>query len=102
MEKSRLYESYYILRSDLQDEELKKSILDLKRKFDDLAIGIKKFEEIGVKNLAYAVKEHKQGYFISVEFRATPDELVELERYCRIKDDILKYCVLKKYNRRAN
>lgn len=102
MEKSRLYESYYILRSDLKDEELKKSILDLKRKFDDLAIGIKKFEEIGVKNLAYEVMKHKQGYFICVEFRATTDELVELERYCRITDDILKYCVLKKYNRRTN
>ena len=71
MEKSRLYESYYILRSDLQDEELKKSILDLKRTFEDLNIGIKKFEEIGVKNLAYEVMHHKQGYFISVEFRAT-------------------------------
>ena len=91
-----------MLFRSLKDEELKKSILDLKRKFDDLAIGIKKFEEIGVKNLAYQVKEHKQGYFISVEFRATADELVELERYCRIKDDILKYCTLKKYNRRTN
>ena len=102
MERSRLYESYYILNIDLTDEELKKSILDLKRRFDDLSIGIRKFEEIGIKNLAYAVKEHKQGYFISVEFRATPDELVELERYCRITDNILKYCTLKKYNRRAN
>ena len=102
MEKSRLYESYYILRSDLQDEELKKSILDLKRTFEDLNLGIKKFDEIGVKNLAYEVMHHKQGYFISVEFRATADELVELERYCRITDNILKYCILKKYNRRAN
>ena len=102
MEKSRLYESYYILRSDLQDEELKKSILDLKRRFDDLSIGVKKFDEIGIKNLAYEVMKHTKGYFISVEFRATAEELVELERYCRIKDDILKYCVLKKYNRRAN
>lgn len=102
MEKSRLYESYYILRSDLPDEQLKKSILDLKRKFDYLNIGIKKFEEIGIKNLAYEVMKHKQGYFICVEFRATADELVKLERYCRIKDDILKYCVLKKYNRRTN
>lgn len=102
MEKSRLYESYYILRSDLPDEQLKKSILDLKRKFDYLNIGIKKFEEIGIKNLAYEVMKHKRGYFICVEFRATADELVKLERYCRIKDDILKYCVLKKYNRRTN
>lgn len=101
MDRSRLYESYYILRSDLKDEELKKSILDLKRRFDDLSIGVKKFDEIGIKNLAYAVKEHKKGYFICVEFRATADELVELERYCKLKDDILKYCVLKKYNRRA-
>lgn len=102
MDRSRLYESYYILRSDLKDEELKKSILDLKRKFDDLAVGIKKFEEIGVKNLAYEVMHQKQGYFICVEFRATADELVELERYCRITDNILKYCTLKKYNRRTN
>lgn len=102
MNTSRLYESFYILKSDLTDEELKKSILDLKRKFDDLSIGVKKFEEIGIKNLAYEVMKHKQGYFISVEFRATLDELLQLERYCRLKDVILKYCVLKKYNRRTN
>ena len=35
MEKSKLYESFYILKSNLTDEELKKAILDLKRKFDD-------------------------------------------------------------------
>ncbi len=100
MERSRLYESFYILKSDLTDEELKNAILDLKRRFDDLTIGIKKFEELGFKNLAYAVRNYKKGYFINVEFRATEQELLELERYCRLKDDIIKYCILKKYNRR--
>lgn len=101
MDRSRLYESFYILRSDLSDEELKKAILNLKKTFDDLTIGIKKFEEIGIKNLAYEVKHHKKGYYISVEFRATDNELLGLERYCRLKDTIIKYCILKKYNRRA-
>ena len=91
MEKSKLYESFYILKSNLTDEELKKAILDLKRKFDDLSI----------KNLAYEVMHYKKGYFINVEFRATEQEVLELERYCRIKDVILKYCILKKYNRRT-
>lgn len=100
MDRSRMYEGFFILRIDLADEGLKNMIADLKRKFDDLAIGVKKFEEIGIKNLAYEVMKHKQGYFINVEFRATPDEVLNLERYCRLKDDILKYCVLKKYNRR--
>lgn len=101
MEKSKLYESFYILKNNLTDEELKKAILDLKRKFDDLSIGIKKFEELGIKNLAYEVMHYKKGYFISVEFRATEQEVLELERYCRLKDVILKYCILKKYNRRT-
>ena len=101
MEKSKLYESFYILKSNLTDEELKKAILDLKRKFDDLSIGVKKFEELGIKNLAYEVMHYKKGYFINVEFRATEPEVLELERYCRIKGVILKYCILKKYNRRT-
>lgn len=89
----KFYESFYILKSDLTDEELKETILDLKRKFDDLAIGIKKFEELGVRNLAYEVKKYKQGYFVKVQFLATQQELLELERYCRLKDVILKYCI---------
>ena len=101
MEKSKLYESFYILKSNLTDEELKKAILDLKRKFDYLSIGVKKFEELGIKNLAYEVMHYKKGYFINVEFRATEQEVLELERYCRINDVILKYCILKKYNRRT-
>ena len=62
MEKSKLYESFYILKSNLTDEELKKAILDLKRKFDDLSIGVKKFEELGIKNLAYEVEQQSQKF----------------------------------------
>ena len=46
-----------------------------------------------MRNLAYEVKKYKQGYFVKVQFLATQQELLELERYCRLKDVILKYCI---------
>lgn len=99
MNNKRIYESIYIVKGTLQNEEYKKVLEDLKKQFEN--IEIKKIKELGIKNLAYEVMHYKKGYFINVEFRATEQEVLELERYCRIKDVILKYCILKKYNRRT-
>ena len=48
-------------------------------------------EQLGIKNLAYEVKKHKQGYYAVFTWLGTMDNVYDLERQFRIDDDVLKF-----------
>lgn len=95
MENKNLYENVLILKGTFTQEEYTKSLNQIMEKIKNL-VEITKIEEIGVKKLAYQVKDNKTGYYIIIEFKATSQKVLELERFYRIEDDILKFIVVRK------
>lgn len=94
MEKKNIYEMVQILKGTFTKEEYKKafnSIKDYLSKYE-----IKEIEELGKKRLAYEVRKNKEGYYIIFIIRANKDDILEIERYCRINEDILKFIVVRK------
>lgn len=94
MEKKNIYEIVQILKGTFTKEEYKKafnSIKDYLSKYE-----IKEIEELGKKRLAYEVRKNKEGYYIIFIIRANKDDILEIERYCRINEDILKFIVVRK------
>lgn len=92
--KRKLFESVCILKGNFTEEEYKKAFAGVKKhltKYD-----IKKIQDFGKKRLAYALGTNTDGYFISIELKATEKEILELERFYRINADILKFIVVKK------
>lgn len=99
MNNKKIYESIYIVKGTLQNKEYKEVLENLKKQFENLEI--KKIEELGIKNLAYEVQGNKIGYYIVIDFKATDNEIINIQRYCRVNQDIIKFIILKKYNRRT-
>lgn len=95
MENKRLYESVLIFKGEFAEYEYKKALNEIIEKVKDL-IDIKKVDEIGLKKLAYEVKQNKKGYYVVVYYKATSQSILEIERYFRIKDDIIKFITIKK------
>ena len=95
MENKNLYESVLILKGTFTQEEYTKSLNQIIEKIKNL-VEITKIEEIGAKKLAYQVQDNKIGYYIIIEFKATSQKVLELERFYRIEDDILKFIVVRK------
>lgn len=94
MEKKNIYEMVQILKGTFTKEEYKKafnSIKDYLSKYE-----IKEIEELGKKRLAYEVRKNNEGYYIIFIIRANKDDILEIERYCRINEDILKFIVVRK------
>lgn len=88
------YETVFIARPDLKDEEIKNLI----QNFVDLIITngeIEKTEELGRKKLAYEVKGHKEGIYVVIYFKSKPEFITELERVYKITEAILKFIVVK-------
>ena len=53
---------------------------------------------MGKKDLAYAMKDCTQGYYVVFKFWSDSINLTELDRLCRIDEDILKFLTFKVSN----
>ena len=50
---------------------------------------------LGIKQLAYEIKDKTKGYYAQFLWRGTPNDVLELERYLRIDDEVLKFMTVK-------
>lgn len=56
-------------------------------------------EDLGTKKLAYEVKNKKEGHYIIYRFEISignyNNAIKEIERFCRIRDEVLKFLIVK-------
>ena len=90
------YESVVILKDNLKENEMKDIVKKIQNVITDNQGEIISVEEMGIKKLAYEIKKFKQAYYILINFKAESECVVELERFYRIKDEILKFITVKK------
>ncbi len=91
----RLYETMYILRPDLPDQEADATIA----KYQDFLVqqeseGIT-IQHRGRRRLAYDIKGHREGIYIQVNYTATPKTIESLEKSMRLADDVIRYMTIK-------
>lgn len=54
-----------------------------------------RLEDMGIKNLAYEIQHHKQGYYAVFTYQCHPTHIEELERRLRIDEQVLKFITIK-------
>lgn len=91
----RLYETMYILRPDLPDQEADAAIAKyqdflVQQESEDITI-----QHRGRRRLAYDIKSHREGIYIQVNYTATPKTIESLERSMRLADDVIRYMTIK-------
>lgn len=88
------YESIFILRSTLNDEDVQKSVSKIEgivKQGGELIVT----ENWGKKRLAYEVMKEKKGIYVLIRFRAKGDLVSEIERNYRIDDNVIKFLTVK-------
>lgn len=55
-------------------------------------------EDMGIRKLAYEVKSNLEGYYVLIHFVGNSEVVRELEKFYRIKDEILKFATVIKEN----
>lgn len=89
------YESVIIVNPCLNDVEIKilnekiKCLIEEKGNFESI-------EDLSIKRLAYEIRKNKKGHYIIFNFESKPDFIVELERFYRINEQIIKFIVVRK------
>ncbi|MBB6674385.1 30S ribosomal protein S6 [Cohnella nanjingensis] len=90
----RNYELMYIIRPDVEQETVQAVV----EKFQGIIANggeIVKHEVQGKKRLAYEINKHRDGTYVLVHFKATPDVVTELERVLKITDEVIRHMVVR-------
>lgn len=89
------YESLFVLRPSLSDEDTGKLIEKMKGVLEKSGATIQKLDNWGKKKLAYEVKRERKGTYVYLQFEAPGPAIAELERSYRLEDSILKFLTVK-------
>ncbi len=87
----RRYETIFILRPDLGENQVKQS---LKRVEDIVANGggeLIETDEWGIRELAYRIKRERRGYYVRLDYVATGTVMNEVERNLKLMDESLRH-----------
>lgn len=91
----QLYESLFILRPSLADEEVAKTLEKAKGTLEKAGGTVEHLENWGKRKLAYEVKAEKKGVYVQLHFRGNGASVAELERFFRLEDGIIKFLTVK-------
>ena len=87
----RRYETVLVLNPELPEAQTRETIDRARRVLVDAGAEDFQLQEWGMRDLAYPIRKHKRGYYILLEYRATPDLVKELERNLKIADEVLRF-----------
>ncbi len=87
----RIYESLFIIRPSLSDDETNALIEKMKNVADRAGAQFMKIENLGKRKLAYEVRRERRGTYAYFYFKAPSQTVGELERAYRLEDNIIKF-----------
>lgn len=91
----QLYESIFIVRPSLSDDDTNKLIDKMKGVLDRAGASLLKMENWGKKKLAYEVGRERKGTFVYFHFRSGGEVIGELERSYRLEDSVIKFLTVR-------
>ncbi len=89
------YEILFIVRPDLEENKLK----DVYKKFEtvltDNGAKILSSKDLGQKELAYEIKNHKSGYYFLINVESNVDAINEFDRVALISEEVIRHLIIK-------
>lgn len=89
------YELMFIVKSDMEEQEIKKTAETMKKILTDNKAKIIEEKAMGQKELAYEISKMKTGYYFLYVIEATSEAINEFERVSRINENILRHLTIK-------
>lgn len=89
------YESIFILRPSLTDEDAQKVLEKVKTTVEKSGGTVERLESWGKKKLAYEIAREKKGVYVQMQFQGGGAAVIELERVFRLDDAIVKFLTVR-------
>jgi len=92
---SYIYETMYILRSDLGDELTDQSIEKYQSLLQEQGAQDVETQHRGRRRLAYEIQKQREGVYIQMNYKAPGEAVAVLERAMRLNEDVIRYLTTK-------
>ena len=90
-----IYETMYILRPDLNEEQVQQEIAKYKDLLQEQGAYDIEIQHRGKRRLAYEINDHREGTYIQMNYQGPPTQIAVLERAMRLSEEVIRYLTIK-------
>ena len=96
MKKQELfYETMYILRPDIAEEEVNKHIEKYNKLLEDMGGKILDSQMRGKRRLAYTIAKNREGIYVQLSHQGDGQHIEKIEKAMRLSEDVIRYMTIK-------
>lgn len=89
------YETMYILRSDLGEEQTDQAIEKYQAILRDQGAQDLETQHRGKRRLAYEIDKHREGVYVQMNYTSSGSSVAVLERAMRLSDEVIRFLTVK-------
>jgi small subunit ribosomal protein S6 len=90
-----VYETMYILRPDLGDEQVVQAIAKYENLIREHGSENIEIQNRGKRRLAYEIKNHRDGIYVQMNYTGPGTAIAIMERAMRLSEEVIRYMTVK-------
>ena len=95
MSEKPYYETMYILRPDIPEEEVDNHLKKYSEILEKSETEVLDSQMRGKRRLAYPIAKHKEGIYVQLSHNGDGQQVAVLERAMRLSEDVIRYLTVK-------
>ena len=95
LDSSIYYETMYILRPDIAEEEVTKHIEKYNKILEDNGGKVLDSQMRGKRRLAYSIAKHREGIYVQLSHQGDGQHISKIEKAMRLSEDVIRYLTIK-------
>ncbi len=89
------YETMYILRPDIPEDEVDSHLKKYNEILEKAGTEVLDSQMRGKRRLAYPIAKHKEGIYVQLSHKGDGQQVALLERAMRLSEDVIRYLTVK-------
>ena len=89
------YETMYILRPDIAEEDVNKHIEKYNKLLEDMGGKILDSQMRGKRRLAYTIAKNREGIYVQLSHQGDGQHIEKIEKAMRLSEDVIRYLTIK-------
>ena len=89
------YETMYILRPDIAEDEVTKHIEKYNKLLQEVGGKVLDSQMRGKRRLAYQISKHREGIYVQLSHQGDGQHIFKIEKAMRLSEDVIRYMTVK-------